>query len=155
MKRNASVLRMQRSDEVPPAAATLGVLVGLGPEGEAWVDVPRKGRRNLQARSTVALVPELVGREVLLAWVDDVELPIITGVIRRPIDARREAAVPRLEAFVDAERIVLSGRREVVLRCGKASILLSADGSVVVKGAKLLTSSTGVHRIRGGAVQIN
>jgi hypothetical protein len=60
-----------------------------------------------------------------------------------------------MEAVVDAERIILSGKREVVLRCGKASILLAADGSVVIKGAKLIISATGVHRIRGGAVQIN
>ncbi len=144
------------SAEAPPARATLGVLAGLGPDGAAWVDVPRQGRRNVPARSTVALVPEHVGREVLITWVDeDREHPVITGVIRTPIDAKREALVPRFDAVVDAERIVLTGQREVVLRCGKASIHLAADGSVTIKGAKLLTSATGVHRIRGGAVQIN
>jgi hypothetical protein len=146
---------MERSQEAPISHATVGLLAGLGPEGEAWVDVPRNGLRHLPARSIVALVPEHVGREVLIAWVDDGDRPIITGVIRQPIDAQREAATPRFDALVDAERIVLTGKREVVLRCGKASIRLSADGSVVVKGVKLLTSSTGVHRIRGGAVQIN
>jgi hypothetical protein len=155
MKRNASVLRIERSHEASPSHATLGLLAGLGPEGEAWVDVPRDGRRHLPARSIVALLPEHVGREVLISWVDDGERPVITGVIREPIDAEREAATPRLDAVVDAERIVLTGKREVLLRCGKSSILLSADGSVVVKGVKLLTSATGVHRIRGGAVQIN
>jgi hypothetical protein len=146
----------KRPAAVPPAEATLGRLVGLGSAGEAWVDLPALGRKNVPARSTVVLVPEQVGREVLVTWADhDRERPIITGVVRQPIDAQRESAVPRLDAVVDAERVVLTGRREVVLRCGKASITLSADGSVVVKGARLLTSATGVHRIRGGAVQIN
>jgi hypothetical protein len=141
---------------MPTAEATLGVLVGLGAAGEAWVDLPRQRRTNVPARSTVALTPELVGREVLITWVeDDREHPVITGVIRQPIDTQREAAAPHLDAIVDAERIVLTGKREVVLRCGKASILLLADGSVVIKGVKLLTSATGIHRIRGGAVQIN
>jgi len=60
-----------------------------------------------------------------------------------------------VDAAVDGERVVLTGRREVVLRCGKASIALSADGRVVIKGANLLATSSGLHRIRGGAVQIN
>jgi uncharacterized protein DUF6484 len=136
-------------------AAGLGVLAGLGPAGEAWVDVPRQRRRNVPARSTVALLPEHVGREVLLTWVEGGSEPVISGVIRRTGDTEREAGAPRLEALVDAERIVLTGQREVVLRCGQASILLSADGAIVIKGAKVLTSATGVHRIRGGAVQIN
>ena len=136
---------------------TLGTLAGLGPAGEAWVDLPKLGQRNVPARSCVALIPEHVGREVVITWVDgDAETqPVIMGVVRAPIDAVREAANPRVDAVVDAERVVLTGKREVVLRCGKASVTLSADGSVVVKGAKLLTSATGVHRIRGGAVQIN
>jgi hypothetical protein len=156
-KRTSSGLRRsERPAAVVPAEATLGILVGLGPAGEAWVDVPKDRRRNVPARTTVALIPEYVSREVLLTWVDDDrEHPVITGVIRKPVDAERESASPRLEAIVDAERIVLTGQREVVLRCGKASLLLAADGSVVIKGVKLLTSATGVHRIRGGAVQIN
>jgi hypothetical protein len=139
----------------PVREPSLGILAGLGPAGEAWVDVPRQRRRNVSARSTVSLLPEHVGRQVLLSWIDGGAEPVICGIIRQPIDAERDAAAPRLEAVVDAERIVLSGQREVVLRCGKASIVLSADGSVVIKGAQLLTSATGVHRIRGGAVQIN
>jgi len=134
----------------------MGRLAGLAHSGEAWVDLPGEGRRHVPARSTCALVPEQVGRQVLVTFVgDDRAHPIITGILREAADAAREAAVPRLDAVVDAERIVLTGKREVVLRCGKASIVLTADGSVVVKGARLLTSATGVHRIRGGAVQIN
>jgi len=139
----------------PASSAALGVLAGLGSAGEAWVDLPRQRRSRVPARSTVALVPEHVGREVLLTWIDGEAEPIITGVIRLPVDLEREAAAPRAEAVVDAERIVLTGKREVVLRCGAASILLAADGSVVIKGARVLTSASGVHRIRGGAVQIN
>ena len=138
-----------------PGGADLGVLVGVGPSGEAWVDVPRQGRRNVVARSTVALEAEHVGREVLLVCLATGEV-VINGVIREAGDATptRAKAAP-LEAQLDAERIVFSAQREVVLRCGRASILLSADGSVVIKGARLLTSATGVHRIRGGSVQIN
>lgn len=143
------------SGQGPVREQSLGILAGLGPAGEAWVDVPRQRRMHVAARSIVPLLPEQVGREVLLSWIDGGTEPVICGVIRQPSDVERDAATPRFEAVVDAERIVLSGQREVVLRCGKASIVLGADGSVVIKGARLLTSATGVHRIRGGAVQIN
>lgn len=147
--------RAKPLDDARSSAAEFGVLVGLGPSGEAWVDVPRQGRKNVPARSTVALEPEHVGREVLLACIATGEA-VISGIIQRPGEASRErAGAPRLEALLDAERIVFSAEREVVLRCGGASILLNADGAVVIKGAKLLTAATGVHRIRGGSVQIN
>jgi hypothetical protein len=152
-------VRLARAEAPPPAApapgAGLGVLAGLGSAGEAWVDLPRQRRSRVPARSTLALLPEHVGREVLLTWIEGEAEPIITGLIRLPSDAEREAAAPRAEVVIDAERIVLTGKREVVLRCGAASILLAADGSVVIKGARMLSSASGVHRIRGGAVQIN
>ena len=163
MKRKAGppVRRASRKVATPgarkaPAEATLGILVGIGPAGEAWVDLPRPRRKNVPARSTVALASAHIGREVLITWIDgDRDQPVILGIIQGPGDASGDAVLPRVDAIVDAERIVLSGRREVVLRCGKASIALAADGSVAIKGARLLTSASGVHRIRGGAVQIN
>jgi len=54
----------------------------------------------------------------------------------------------RLDAIVDGERIVMTGKKEVVLRCGKASIALTADGKVVVRGAKIISTAEGLHRIR-------
>jgi hypothetical protein len=131
---------------------TVGVLAGVGPGGEPWLELPSLGRKAVAARSTVALGAEQIGREVLVTWADG-ERPIVTGVIRRRGDP--DARPMKLDAVVDGESIVLTGRREVVLRCGKASIALSADGAVVIKGVKLLSSASGVHRIRGGAVQIN
>ncbi|HTV19238.1 MAG TPA: DUF6484 domain-containing protein [Polyangiaceae bacterium] len=154
-REEAAAARAKPLEDARSSAAALGVLVGLGPSGEAWVDVPRQGRKNVPMRSTVALQPEHVGREVLLACFETGEA-VISGIIQKADEASpARASAPQLEARVDADRIVFSAEREVVLRCGEASILLSADGSVVIKGAKLLTSSTGVHRIRGGSVQIN
>jgi hypothetical protein len=81
--------------------------------------------------------------------------PVVVGVLREASDDDETARAPRLDAVVDGERIVLSGQKEVVLRCGKASIALTADGTVVIKGARLLSSAAGSHRIKGGSVQIN
>ncbi len=134
---------------------TVGRLAGVGADGQPWVDLPASGRLGVPARTVVALTAALIGRELLVSFLDgDPDRPVVTGVLRAAGDPPVDPATS-IEALVDAERIVLSGRREVVLRCGAASIALAADGRVVIKGANLLSTATGLHRIRGGAVQIN
>jgi hypothetical protein len=72
------------------------------------------------------------------------------------VNVAGRSTVPVSPALIGREvLIVLSGQKEVVLRCGKASIALTADGTVVIKGARLLSSAAGSHRIKGGSVQIN
>ena len=58
-------------------------------------------------------------------------------------------------AHIDGERLEFSAEREIVLRCGKASITLTREGKVLIKGAYLSSRSSGVNRIKGGSVQIN
>lgn len=65
------------------------------------------------------------------------------------------AAGPPAEARVDGKRVVLEGATEVVLRCGKASIVLRADGQVTIRGVAIRSEARGTHRIRGGKVEIN
>jgi hypothetical protein len=148
-----------RRARAPATAAvhgpTMGRLAGVGADGQPWVDLPACGREGLPARTTVPLAAWMVGRELLVSFLDgDPDRPVVTGVIRAPGDPAADPAAG-LEAVVDAERIVLTARREVVLRCGAASIALAADGRVVIKGVNLLSTASGLHRIRGGAVQIN
>jgi len=59
------------------------------------------------------------------------------------------------EARVDGRRVVVEGREEVTLRCGKASLTLRADGKVVLRGVNLVSQADQVHKIRGGKVQVN
>jgi type VI secretion system secreted protein VgrG len=56
---------------------------------------------------------------------------------------------------VDSEALTLSANREIVIRCGEASITLTRAGKILVKGKYLLGRSSGVNRIKGGSVQIH
>ena len=56
---------------------------------------------------------------------------------------------------LDDQRLELRAEREIVLRCGKASITLTRAGKVIIQGAYLSSRSSGVNRIKGGSVQIN
>ena len=66
-----------------------------------------------------------------------------------------DAPRPALYVQVDGERVVLSAAREIVLRCGGASITLTRAGKVLITGEYVLTRARGLNRIRGGSVQIN
>jgi hypothetical protein len=60
-----------------------------------------------------------------------------------------------VDALVDGRRVILEGKDEIVLRCGKASITLRRNGRVVLRGTYLEARSKGVNRVKGGSVQLN
>jgi hypothetical protein len=62
---------------------------------------------------------------------------------------------PHISAEVDDQRIVLTAEREIVLRCGEASVTLTRAGKVVIKGTYVLSRSSGYNKIKGAAVDIN
>ncbi len=43
----------------------------------------------------------------------------------------------------------------IVLRCGKATVVLKPDGTVAIRGTNVATRASHTNRIRGGNVQIN
>jgi hypothetical protein len=55
----------------------------------------------------------------------------------------------------DGERLIVTAKTQLVLRCGKASITLTNAGKVLIEGAYVSSRSTGVNRINGGSVQLN
>lgn len=137
-----------------PRGATVGRLVGIDPQGVPLVDVPGvQPALPRHARATVALDADAVGRAVVLLFEeDDPERPIIVGVVRLPSPA---AGAGRTEVVLDGERLVFNAEREIVLRCGAASITLTRAGKVLIRGEYVLSRSAGVNRIQGGSVQIN
>ena len=139
----------------PPGNAILARLVAIGPDGDPWDLCEGQRCKPRQARTTVVLGPALVGREVLVCLTGSGSVPVVVGVVLVPGDGPSEAVAPTVDLVIDRKRIVLTAQQEVVLRCGKASIMLTADGKVVVHGADVVSSARRVNRIRGGAVKIN
>lgn len=107
------------------------------------------------ARSTVPIATADVGREVLVAFEEgDVRFPYIVGLFWQPEQRPPTQQLP-IEAKVDGEQVVIEGKKEIVLKCGKASITLTRAGKVLIRGAYVLSRSSGVNRIKGGSVQVN
>jgi len=55
----------------------------------------------------------------------------------------------------DDDRLVLSAEREIVLRCGDASVTLSRAGKVVIEGRYVVSRSSGYNKVKGASVEIN
>lgn len=110
------------------------------------------------ARTTVALTQSMIGATVLVLYEEgERRRPIVIGVLQGGESAREPLAVlmPAVDVRADGERLTLSAEREIVLRCGEASITLTRAGKVVIQGSYVLSRSSGCNKIKGAAVDIN
>ena len=138
----------------------IGVLLGLSEQDKPMVVFPGNPRETaIAARSTAALAAADVGGEVALLFEGgDAERPLVIGRLLHPA-MEPETSARLLQAAIevvrDGERLELQAEREIVLRCGKASITLTRAGKVLVPGAYVSSRSSGMQRITGASVQIN
>ena len=97
-----------------------------------------------------------IGGEVTLMFeAGDPSRPIVMGCLRGREGWPLDSAPGQVEVDVDGERMILSAKEQLVLRCGKATITLTKAGKVLIQGTYLLSRSSGVNRIKGGSVQLN
>ncbi|MDM0044963.1 DUF6484 domain-containing protein [Variovorax dokdonensis] len=111
----------------------------------------------VRARTTVTLRTETVGSTVLVLCEDgDWTRAIIVGVVQDPASTAAPIARPvQVEVHADDDRLVLSAQREIVLKCGAASITLTRAGKVLIEGNYVMSRSTGYNKIKGAAIDIN
>jgi hypothetical protein len=143
----------QELSEVRLPGVLLGRIASIRESGEPLVDFPGNTSGELvPARSLIPITTTDAGREVALTFEDgDSVKPIIAGLLQvlpSPSPGQRDVKL-------DNESLHLTARKEVVIQCGKASITLTSAGKVLIRGAYLLSRSSGVNRIKGGSVQIN
>ncbi len=161
------VLSRQAEPAAPPKgiwplpAVIVGTLTAIAADGAPLVDFEgNRSGRALPARSTGNVDSAAVGSAVALLFEDgDLARPIIVGMIHgaeATLSAAPASSSPwKVEASADGERVTLTAEKEIEFRCGKASITLTRAGKVLIRGAYLLSRSSGVNRIKGGSVQIN
>jgi len=158
----------------PRASCCVGRITEISSQGVVMVDFVGSPRGPRAARSTLwSSTAEAVGviapfrctgglatiAYALLAFEDtDPTRPIIVGLLP-PHDARPLGEPPpvalALRVSVDGKCVTIAAGSEIALVCGKSSIVLTSDGKIVIKGANLLSRSSGGNRIRGATVQLN
>lgn len=167
--------------QLRPGEVVLGSFVGLAHDGRALANFIIDGIdfRGRLATTTVPLVQADAGRQITLMFLDqDIEKPVITGVVHNALDAilalsEEEGQVEdedealfslpptdeaRATISVDNEpldKLLIEGKDEVTLRCGDASITLTRNGKLILRGKYILSRSSGVNRVLGASVQVN
>lgn len=138
---------------VAAAGCVVGRYLGLSRRGQPLVDFDGNpaGLDGCEARSVCTDFAShqgvAVGRELLLQFErGDPARPVVVGLMQPPVLAVcTDEGVP----------LTLRADRRLELVCGKASIALSADGKVVIKGTHLVSRSSGPNKIRGATVEVN
>lgn len=127
----------------------IAIFAGLSSEGRFLVTLTNEPQ-SVTALSTVGLKSEDAGAKIVVAFENgNARCPIIIGRLQ-------EQAAPAMQNLkVDGERIVLRADREIELRCGEASIILTKAGKVLIRGNYVFTRSRGANKIKGAFVDIN
>jgi Domain of unknown function (DUF6484) len=134
-------------ERVPPGIHGFSIrrFLGFDAAGMPLVTAGADDTSGTPTLSLVSLKGRQQGAEVAVVWLDDKAAPLILGLIQPPA----------FVAEADGERVVIEGSREVVLRCGKASITLGPDGSITIRGGQILSRADGANRVQGASVQLN
>jgi hypothetical protein len=146
------------------SGVVVGILKDIKAHGRPLVDFPGIPSMDpVHARSAIQLDKEHLGQDVVLMFDQgDRSKPIIMGILS-PLDRISPESDRDEESHhtdptnidIDGERLTFTAKKEIVLKCGKASITLTKAGKILIRGAYLLSRSSGVNRVKGGSVQIN
>ena len=155
-------VRTQGADSAPARGAFGGVVIGelLALADDGATPLVRFqgqiGTSAVAARTSIDLHGPHIGAALVLVFENaDPARPIVLGVLRGATGWPLEDKPVQISVDAGGERMIVSAREQLVLRCGKASITLTKAGKVLVEGSYVLSRSTGVNRIKGGSVQLN
>jgi hypothetical protein len=138
---------------MPPGSIVLGRIQTLDAPGLPQVTYQGVDKPRL-AMSLIPIDASHVGRLVALSFPAGADgQPLVLGAMWMP--DQPALPVTPVEAIVDGRTVVLEAAESVTLRCGEASITLTADGQILLRGAYISSHSTGTQRIKGAAVKIN
>ena len=124
------------------------------------------------ALTTIPVLPQHIGRQVALMFTQSVEpKPIIIGLIYSPLQQVLESVIANTSnngdidevvfaepsgsslerarnnssensIYMDGKQLIMEGHEEIVLRCGEASITLSRNGKISIRGKYLLSRAS-------------
>ncbi len=134
------------------SAFLTGRVTGLAPSGKAFVQLEGHLSGPIEARSLVPLATIGSAAEVLVQITSDVAaVPVIMGVL----DPETTSDLTVVDSSGISTSLELTAERELTLRCGKASITLTKEGKIILRGTYISSRSSGPNRIKGGSVHLN
>ena len=161
----------ERSSQARPDEnrVTTALVEDISPDGVALIVITgeeraRKAASVLGFPSADAASRALLGRTVLVLMEGSAD-PVIMGVIEQRLwqvepagESEAHLTLPPsnpMSIRVDRRRLDLEAADEIRLSCGKSSLLLRRDGTVIVRGVKIVSRASQSNKIRGGTVSLN
>lgn len=140
------------AEDTGDAAGISGVVVGR------IVDVKNSGPvvdfdcnpydRPLPAKSVPAIEPSHRGREVALMFEEGrAYKPLIMGFMH--------VAADKDEPGAEKNTQTITADNELLIKCGRASIVLKKEGDIVINGRELVSRASANNIIRGGTIHLN
>ena len=166
------------SPAISPGEIVIGYIKKVDQSG-VYVDYPHNtSGKHVLALATIPVEAKNVGREAALLFNGgDLNKPVIVGIIhcemmdvlenRAPSQESDEAWLNQshsigepakekgVDIVVDGKEHSIEAKEQMTLKCGKASITLTKDGKILLRGTYISSRSSGTQRILGGSVQIN
>ncbi|MGD9201499.1 MAG: hypothetical protein PVI26_08060 [Chitinispirillia bacterium] len=139
-----------------------GNVIALNQEGS--IEVTGKNGKSKNCFITTlhkSKLPEIsVGDTVIYSMDGNSEYGFILGIVCRYMPVKQETTTVKpdkkpSEVNVDGQRLVFEAQKEIMLKCGKGSIVLKRDGKIVIKGINVITRARNTNKIKGGSVSIN
>jgi len=117
-------------------AASGHVLVKFDFAGKSYV--------GLNAQSHVPFNQLTAGQNCTLIFHNgQLHSPVVHGVIQQPDHHQRP------------KHLELEAAESITIQSGKASLTLTEDGDVLIRGKRVSSESTGINQVRGGSVKLN
>lgn len=142
---------------VPLPGVVIGELVAITENGRTPLVVypGQPGTAALCARATIDVHGRHIGKPIVLSFEQgNPALPIIIGALRDD-ENRAPDGGGQVEVDADGERLIVTAKEKLVLRCGEASITLTKSGRIVIDGSYVVSRARGTNRVQGGSVQLN
>jgi hypothetical protein len=146
----------------------IGQIVDISDDGKLFVDYAGSTGNRREAKCLDGVIDfndckHSLPISVLLVFTDvNLSLPIIIGKVLSEIQSKSNEGVVRLprdklkrDVSIDGERVLLDGTKEIVLRCGKSSIVMRKNGKIIMKGTEIISRSSGSNKIKGATININ
>lgn len=146
------ILGFIRSHLEQTLEATL--LSDLMPENEAEQTLTEGGHgagnvTNIERDEDIQLFPED-------PFSDNVHLQDSTQLASEKNTKEQNASsIQDLIVSVDDDKVELTGKDEITLRCGESSLTLTKSGRILLRGKYIVSRASGTNRILGGSVQVN
>lgn len=81
----------------------------------------------------------------------------VLGVIGKfmSVDAQGEKKEETDVISIRKKNIEIVADSQLTIKCGQGALTITEDGTIVIRGARILSRSRGVNKIKGASVQIN